>query len=158
MQVGGLDQRRAEAPIPLMDLPHGGRLPSRQYLGEMPRPSPRGVGEASFRQPIGGPVRRRCERAAEHIRVSTGMDHYKRSKERSAVNGTPWLRLLLWVFASTALVVSLIIRAEDLDERDPGLVVRAGATTPSSETSLPLFSSTIQGGGAARSLGNRPKS
>lgn len=94
-----------------------------------------------MRQRGAGVIRRGCERAAEHIRNSAGAAHCESGKGGSA--GTPWPRLLLWVFACAALLVSLVIRADGLDDRDPGLALRAGATKPSWETSLPVFSWTV---------------
>lgn len=146
MHEGGLGQGRTEALTALTDSSHGGRLPSRQCLSETPRPSPHDVETAPLRPPEADFVRRRCERAAEHIRRSAGVAHYESGNECAAVKAAPWPRLVLWVFASAALVVSLIIRAEDLDHRAAGLAVRAEATQPSSETDLPVLTSTIQAG------------
>jgi hypothetical protein len=158
MQVGGLGQGRTEALTVFMESPRGGRLPSRRCSGEMPRPSPCDGGEAPLRQHGAGFIRRRCERAAEHIRSSTGVAHYESSKQGSAVKDRPWPRLLLWVFACAALLVSLIIRADGLDDRDPRLAVRATATKAPSATALPMLSSTIQRGEAgALSLRNGEK-
>ena len=86
------------------------------------------------------------------------MAHYESGKECSAVKDTPWPRLLLWVFACTALLVSLIIRADGLDDRDPGLAVRAAAIQRSSTADLPANRSIIQSGEAgALSLRSGPK-
>jgi hypothetical protein len=68
--------------------------------------------------------------------------------------GGPWPRLLLWVFACAALVVSLIIRADGLDDRAPGAAVRATASEGAAKTGLPMLSSIIQRGEA----GVSPKS
>jgi hypothetical protein len=65
-----------------------------------------------------------------------------------AAGDRPWPRLLLWVFACAALVVSLIVRADGLDGRDPESAVRATATKGLSETGLPLLGSIIRGGEA----------
>jgi hypothetical protein len=51
----------------------------------------------------------------------------------------PWPRLLLWAFACAALVVSLIVRADRLDDRASGSALRATATERMSETGLPIF-------------------
>ena len=65
-----------------------------------------------------------------------------------AAEDRPWPRLLLWLFACAALVVSLIVRADNLDERDPGSAVRAATNGPS-ETGLPMLGWIIQRGEAA---------
>jgi hypothetical protein len=90
---------------------------------------------------------RRCQQAAEHIRNSTGIAQDEKVRE-GRVEDRPWLRLLLWVFACAALVVSLVIRTDGLDERDPRLAERAAATKEVSETGLPFLSSIIQRGEA----------
>lgn len=158
MQVGGVGQRRTEALTVFMDAPRHGPLPLRRCPGETPRPLPCDVGETPLRSHGAGFIRRRCESAAEQIRSSAGMAHYESGKECSALKDTPWPRLLLWVFACTALLVSLIIRADGLDDRDPGLAVRAAAMQRSSATDLPVFRSAIQSSGAgAQPLRNGPK-
>lgn len=144
MHVGGVGQRRTEALTVFMDAPRHGPLPLRRCPGETPRPSLCDVGK----KPGAGFIRRRCESAAEQIRSSAGVAHYESGKECSAGKDTPWPRLLLWVFACTALLVSLIIRADGLDDRDPGLAVRAAAVQRSSATDLPVFRSTVQSGEA----------
>jgi hypothetical protein len=62
--------------------------------------------------------------------------------------GGPWPRLLLWVFACAALVVSLVMRPDGLDDRNPRSAVRAAATEEVSATGLSLLSSTIPHGEA----------
>ena len=60
-----------------------------------------------------------------------------------------WPRLLLWVFACAALVVSLSIRADGLDGRGPGPAARATAANGLWETDLPLLGSIIEEGRAS---------
>jgi hypothetical protein len=57
-----------------------------------------------------------------------------------------WPRLLLWVFACAALVVSLSIRADGPGGRDPGLAARATAANGLFETRLPLLGALIREG------------
>lgn len=68
--------------------------------------------------------------------------------DAGAVLDRAWPRLLLWVVACAALVVSLIIRADGLDDPAPGSAVRATATKGLAETGLPLLSSIIPRGEA----------
>lgn len=149
MQVGGLGQGQTEALTACADAPHRSRLRSRQCPGETSSPSPPDLEAASLRRPGADFIRRRCKSAAERIRRSAGVAHYESGKESSAVQVAPWPRLLLWMFACTALLVSLIIRAEDLDRPAPQLAARTEATQPSSETDLPVSGSTIQAGETA---------
>lgn len=159
MQVSCLGQARTEAPTVFMDSPRGRCLPARHRAGEMPSPSSPCEGEVVLPKHGAGFIRRRCERVAEHIRSSTGVVHYESSRKCSAGEDTPWLRLLLWVFACAALLVSLIIRADGLDHRDPESAVRAAVSEGPSETGLPMLGSTIQGGEAgAWSLRSGPRS
>ena len=97
----------------------------RQWLNPMSSASP-GAGGATPRRRAAG-LRRRCQRAAEHIRHSTCTAHDARGKE-GAIEDRPWPRLLLWVFACVALVVSLVIRADGVDDRDPRSAVLATGT------------------------------
>jgi hypothetical protein len=61
-----------------------------------------------------------------------------------AAEDRPWPRLALWVFACAALVVSLIVRADGLDDRAPGSAVRATATEGLSGAGLPMLGWIIQ--------------
>jgi hypothetical protein len=96
-------------------------------------------------------LRRRCQRAAEHIRNLTGIAHDEKGRQ-GWVEDRPWPRLLLWVFACAALVVSLVIRADGLDDRDPRSAVRAAATKENGETGLPVLSSIPRRGEAGASF------
>ena len=59
------------------------------------------------RQRTAGRLRQICARIAECIRSSTEVMGGGVRPEQRAARGLPWLRLLLWVFACAALVVSL---------------------------------------------------
>jgi hypothetical protein len=89
----------------------------------------------------------KCQRAAECIRNSTGTAHDEQGKE-VALEQRPWPRLLLWVLTCAALVVSLVMRTDGLDDRNPGSAVRAVATEELSEAGRPLLSSMIRRGEA----------
>jgi hypothetical protein len=145
MQVAGPSQGHTEASSFVAEASLRGHPSLRQWLNPMSSAVP-GAGGATPRRRAAG-LRRRCQRAAEHIRHSTGTAHDARGKE-GAIEDRPWPRLLLWVFACAALVVSLAIRTDGLDERDPGLAQRAAATKEVSETGLPFLSSIIQRGEA----------
>ena len=90
----------------------------------MLRLSGRNGGVSPVRQHAAGLLRQRCERAAEHIRISA--DVAGRNQGSCRAEATPRLRLLLWVFACAALVVSLVIRADNLDDPDRSFVGREG--------------------------------
>ena len=118
----------------------------RQCPDPMPRASPGAGGETRWRQRAAG-LRRGCQVAAEHVRNSTGIAYDEKGRE-GPVKDMPWPRLLLWVFACAALVVSLVIRTDGLDQRHPRMAERAAATKEVSETGLPFLGSIIQRGEA----------
>ena len=126
MQVAGLRQGRTEASIVAVKTPLGGHQSLRQCPDPMPRASPGAGGETRWRQRAAG-LRRRCQVAAEHVRNSTGIAYDEKDRE-GPVKDMPWPRLLLWVFACVALVVSLVIRADGVDDRDPRSAVLATGT------------------------------
>ena len=108
-------------------------------------------------QRMAAALHQRCASFGAYIRSSTEVMGHRTGPEQGAARAVPWMGLLLWMFACAALLVSLIIRAEDLDDRAPGSAVRAEATQPSSEAGLPVFSSTVQAGeAAALPLSNGP--
>jgi hypothetical protein len=111
----------------------------------MPGPSLTARGNASRQRAAdrGG----KCRRAAEYIRNSTGTAHDEQGKQ-IALEHRAWPRLLLWVLTCAALVVSLVMRTDGLDDRSPGSAVRAVATEELSEAGRPLLSSMIPRGEA----------
>ena len=60
-----------------------------------------------------------------------------------AARGVPWLGLLLWMFACAALLVSLIMRADDLD-RDHRVAARSEVEAQRSDFSYPVRRLTRQ--------------
>ena len=146
MQVAGPSQGRTEASSFVAEASLQGHPSLRQWLNPMSSAVP-GAGGATPQRRHAAGLRRRCRRAAEHIRHSTGTAHDARGKE-GAIEDRPWPRLLLWVFACAALVVSLVIRTDGLDQRHPRMAERAAATKEVSETGLPFLSSIIQRGEA----------
>jgi hypothetical protein len=70
------------------------------------------------------------------------------SRLHGAAADRAWPRLLLWVFACAALVVSLSIRADGPGGRDAGPAARATATNGLSETRPPLLGPIIREGQA----------
>ena len=58
-----------------------------------------------------------------------------------AARGVPWLGLLLWMFACTALFVSLIMRDDDRDRR---VAARSETEAQSSNLSYPVRGLTRQ--------------
>jgi hypothetical protein len=126
MKVAGLRQGRTEASIDAVKTPLEERQSLRQSPKPMPRPSPGSDGEIPWRRRAAG-LRRRWQRAAEHIRNSTGIVRNENSRQ-GAVAHRMWPRLLLWVFACIALVVSLVLRADGVVDRDPRSAVRNTAT------------------------------
>ena len=142
MQVAGPREGRTEGSTVVFEAPHGEHQSLRQRPNPMPRSSPGARGGTPRRRRAAG-LRRRGHRAAEYIRRSTGIAHDERGRE-AAIEDRAWPRLLLWVFACAALVVSLVIRAEGLDDRDPRSAVRAPATEGSWEVGLPMLSSILQ--------------
>jgi hypothetical protein len=103
------------------------------------------------RQRTAGRLRQICARIAECIRSSTEVMGGGVRPEQRAARGLPWLTLLLWLFACAALVIRLVIRADDLDDPDRSLAGREGAPARSSETGRPVFSLIIHGGGSGAS-------
>jgi hypothetical protein len=145
MQIAGPGQGRIEASTDVAARPD--RPPSsRPWPDRLPRQLRRD-GEAGARRQRAADLRRRCKRAAKRIRSSTGMVAARRLD--GAAEDWPWPRLLLWVFACAALVVSLIVRADGLDDRAPGSALRATATEGLPETGLPMLGWIIQRGEAA---------
>jgi hypothetical protein len=78
--------------------------------------------------PVGRPaadlLSNRWARLAERIRQSAGV-----TSEQSVAPGTPWLGLLLWLFACAALFVSLTMRPAEL-HRDHRVAARGPAQPP----------------------------
>lgn len=148
MQVVGPGRARTEGRSALTDSARKGRLLLSKRRSEVPVRSPRDTAQAPARQREASVIRRRCARAAERIRRSSGVAHHESGMHRAPVEGRPWPRLFLWVFACAALVVSLIIRADGLDDRDPGAAVRAAATERSWATRVPVLSAIIRRGEA----------
>jgi hypothetical protein len=144
MLVAGLSQGRTEASTFVVEAPLERKKSSRQCQNPRPRPSSAARGKTARRQ-WAADLRGGCQRAAEYIRNSTGTAHDEQGRE-VAVEDRPWPRLLLWVVACAALVVSLVIRTDGLDERDPGSAVRVMATEEVSETGRPLLSSMLPRG------------
>lgn len=144
MQVAGSFQGRTVASTVGAGAPPGANLSPRDFP-DQPRPQRYDRPQAAGRQHAG--LRRRCRRAAKRIRRSTGIAQGKTGNEAAVVD-RPWPRLLLWLFACAALVVSHIIRAEGLDGRDPGSAVRATAVEGVAGPGLPLLSSILQRGDA----------
>jgi hypothetical protein len=132
MQVRGLSPT---VPTDDRDLPGGGRPPSGHSSGTMLRLSGRDGGGSPVRQNAAGSLRKRYERVTEHIRISAGVADRNQGSRR--VEATPWLRLLLWVVACAALVISLALRKE--------------APARSLEMDRPVFSLIIHGGGSGAS-------
>jgi hypothetical protein len=93
---------------------------------------------------------------ARRIRSSTKIAHDGQGREVARLSG-PWPRLLLWVFACAALVVSLIIRADDLDDRASRAPVRATANQGAQDTGRSLLSSIIQGREGGVPLKSEPR-
>jgi hypothetical protein len=141
-------------PTHVGDFPGGSRPASDHGSGTMLRLSDRDGAVSPVRQHAAGLLRQRCKRAAEHIRISTGVAG--RNQGSCRVEATPWLRLLLWVFACAALVVSLVIPADDLDDPDRSFVGREGAPAHSLETGRGVGRKSRVGCGAvcARSEGS----
>jgi hypothetical protein len=144
MLVAGPSQGRTETSTVGMEAPLKRKNSSRQCLNPMPRPSSAARRKTSRRQRAAD-LRGRCQRAAEYIRNSTGTAHQEQGRE-VAIAHRPWPRLLLWILACAALVVSLVIRTDGLDDRGPGSAVRVMATEEVSETGRPLLSSMITRG------------
>ena len=125
-----------------------GNLPSRRHPDLTLRFPECAPGETSPRRQHRAGVRRRCKRAAKLIRSSTKIAHDRQGRKVAGLGG-PWPRLLLWIFACAALVVSLIVRADGLDDRVPGSALRATAPEALPETGFPMLGWIIQRGEAA---------
>jgi hypothetical protein len=68
---------------------------------------------------------RRFARLGERIRASSGVAVGDPASDQRAA-GTPWLGLMLWLFACAGLFVSLIMQPHDL-ERDHRVAARSSA-------------------------------
>ena len=145
---------RRTVPTDDRDLPCGASPTSGHGSGTMLKLSGRDGGVSPVRQSAAGSLRQRCERAIEHIRISAGVAD--RNQGSCRVEATPWLRLLLWVFACAALVVSLVIRVDDRDDPDRSFVGREEAPAHSLETGRGVGRKSRVGCGAvcARSEGS----
>ena len=141
MQVAGAGQGRTEALTVGVEARLAGNLPSRRRDDSTLRLPEYAPPETSPQRQHRVGLRRRCKRVAKRIRSSTKIAHDGQGRKVAGL-GEAWPRLLLWVFACAALVVSLIIRADGLDDR---AAVRAPANQGVQETGLSLLSSIIQG-------------
>ena len=126
----------------------GGRLPWRKRAREVPGRSACNGAQAPGRQRGAGSIRQRCARVAERIRNSAGVHQREGGTDRAALKERPWPRLVLWVFACAALVVTLMVRADGLDDRDPGSTIRTATAERSWATRFPVLSAFIRRGEA----------
>lgn len=152
MQAAGAGQGRTEA-LRGVEARLAVDPPPRRHLHPILRLPECAPGETSPRRQHRVGIRHRCKRVARRIRSSTRIAHDGQGREVAGLRGA-WPRLLLWVFACAALVVTLVIRADGLDDRAPRATVPATAHQAFQETGPSLLSSISQG----REAGISPKS
>ena len=145
MEVGGLGQRRTEAPIAVGVSPSRGRRPLKLRPGQTPTPVHRHDEGCPVRKRRAGFFRGACERAAEYLRTSSGVDRCDARQERCVGTDRSWPRLLLWALSCAGLCVSLIMRADDLDQHAPRLAAREMAPERSSDSPDHVFGLTQHG-------------
>lgn len=97
---------------------------------------------------VGAAMGRRCAWAAERIRNSTGVADCARGAEDFGIGSRLWPRLLLWVFACVALVLTLHVRADGLYRSGPDATIRATAPDGFWTTRFPVLGSLIRRGEA----------
>jgi hypothetical protein len=98
-----------------------------------------GVQTVQVRHRTAALLRQRSARLAACIRTSTEVMGGHAKPAQRAAGRVPWLGLALWVFACSALFVSLIMRADDLD-RDRRVAARSVLKEQSSGLSDPVRS------------------
>jgi hypothetical protein len=91
------------------------------------------------RQRTAALLRQGCARLAACIRTSTEVMGRHAKPDQRTPRDVPWLGLVLWVFACTALFVSLIMRADDLNS-DRRVAARSVVKEQSSGFSDPVRS------------------
>lgn len=142
MQTVGSERARIEESGAPVNSARGGRLRS----SEAPRRE--SYDGAPARRRAARALNRRCAKAARRIRRSSGVVPRAGGRADAGLGRRTWPRLLLWVFACAALVVSTMMRAEAVRQREASASLRAAVTEGSGAAEAPLFGALVRPGEA----------